>query len=213
MKPPSRRALFVLSGVTVGVLAAGTAYAAMPAPAQPALVACMSNTTGAVRMVDTSRGRTCNPRRETPLPTAPAGGTTSAAVPESAIRDAVDRAVERALAGVGTPRGDGAGLASLDELEGLPCNVGAPDEGVVRIRYGRAAAGSPINMACVSDSTVTTTPTPQPTSAEPPPLPTETPEPPPSFEPTPEPAPEPPPGSPMPDVPSSPDEPPSGGTT
>lgn len=169
MKPPSRRVLFVLSGATVGVLAAGTAYAAMPAPAQPALVACMNNTTGVVRMVDTARGRSCSPRGETPLPAAPAGGAPSTAVPESAIRDAVDRAVERALARAGAPRGGAGGVASLDELEGLPCNVGAPDEGVVRIRYGRPAAGSPITMTCLSDSTVTTTPTPPPPSTSQPP--------------------------------------------
>lgn len=185
MKPPSRRALIVLSVAAAGVLVAGTAYAALPRTAAPALVTCMNTTTGAVRMVDTTRGQSCHPRRETPLPSGALGDPGAAAVPESAIRDAVDRAVDQAVAQAlaGVPRGGTAGISSLDELEGLPCNVGTPDAGVVRIRYAPPRSGSTITMTCLSSATITTTPTPSPTTVEtttaPEPSPTELPPPPP----------------------------------
>jgi hypothetical protein len=151
VKVPSRRLLLVASVVVAGGLVAGTAYAAIPRPATSALVACMNTTNGVVRMVDPARGQSCG-RRETVLPTP----TAPAPVSESAIRAAVDRAVAQALVGVGTPRGGPAQLNNLDELNGLPCNVGTPDAGVVRIRYGRPQVGSPISMICLSRSTVTT---------------------------------------------------------
>lgn len=171
MKVPSRRLLLVVSVIAAGGLVAGTAYASSPRTAASTLVTCMNTTSGAVRMVDTARGQSCT-RRETALPAATlAGSTAQAALPESTIRNAVDRAVAQALAGAGTPRGGPARLDNLDQLEGLPCNVGTPDAGVVRIRYARPQAGSAISMICLSESTVTTFP-PPPAPAPDPPAPT-----------------------------------------
>lgn len=167
MKVPSRRLLLVVSVVIAAGMVAGTAYAAIPRATTPALIACMNTTNGVVRMVDPTRGQSCS-RRETVLaPTTPTGPATPAAVPESAIRAAVDRAVAQALAGVSTPRGGLARLDNLDQLNGLPCNVGTPDAGVVRIRYGRPQVGSLISMICLSRSTVTTI-APPPTTVPPP---------------------------------------------
>lgn len=98
---------------------------------------------------------------------------------ESTIRAAVDRAVAQALAGAGTPRGGPARLDNLDQLNGLPCNVGTPNAGVVRIGYGQPQAGSGISMICLTGATVTS-PQPPPTTAAPPPI-TTTMAPPPTF--------------------------------
>lgn len=53
---------------------------------------------------------------------------------------------ERGPEGPQGPAGTGGGLASFDEVAGLPCRVGTPDEGQVRVAYDETTGA--ISMSC-----------------------------------------------------------------
>ncbi len=53
----------------------------------------------------------------------------------------------------GPPGPAGSGVASLDALSNLPCNVGTPEAGTLKISYGSASGGSSaISLSCVPGS-------------------------------------------------------------
>jgi hypothetical protein len=57
----------------------------------------------------------------------------------------------------GEPGPAGRGLESFDDLNGVPCNVGQPTQGVIRLSY---LPGGPVTLTCAS--TVTSPPPPPP---------------------------------------------------
>jgi collagen triple helix repeat protein len=71
---------------------------------------------------------------------------------------------ERGLQGERGPAGRG--LESFDDLNGVPCNVGKPTEGVIRLAY---LPGGPVGLIC--SSTVPQPPPPLPPPPPPPPPP------------------------------------------
>jgi uncharacterized repeat protein (TIGR02543 family) len=66
----------------------------------------------------------------------------------------------------GDPGEPGAGLASVEDLEGLPCRVGAPDEGTLDVQYAAATdAARGVSILCTA-STLHTLTVDQPTGGK-----------------------------------------------
>ncbi|GAA2572680.1 hypothetical protein GCM10010210_55360 [Pseudonocardia hydrocarbonoxydans] len=149
------------------MLAAGTitavAYAGGPSRDTAGIHGCVQQRTGALRVVDPARGQGCRTGHgyfaEYAVTLSQAAGLPGPAGPRG-------------------PRGPaGGGIESLDDLEGLPCNEGSADEGVVDIRILPPEQGSQVLWRCLTDRTVTTAPTPQPTLQPTPTMPEGTPDP------------------------------------
>jgi hypothetical protein len=122
--------------------------------------------TGNLRVIDSSQQCLSSETRITwnqqgaPGATGPAGGTgaTGPQGPEGPKGDTGEQGEpgpqgDQGVPGPPGPEGaSGAGLTSIDDLAGLPCNVGNAAEGSVRVSIGAPAAGSPISLSCTTST-------------------------------------------------------------
>ncbi|MEO3854981.1 hypothetical protein [Acrocarpospora sp. B8E8] len=127
------RALLVSSAVVVVLGGSGTALAAAAAPDD--MNGCINRLLGTLRIIDPAKGQRCLNQVETAVSwnkIGPAG-------PQGIQGPAGPQGDPGAQGPIGPPgaKGEqgpaGPGLASLDELEGKPCNVGKPLAGVTHV--------------------------------------------------------------------------------
>lgn len=176
--PRPSRVLAMSGGLAAAVvlISSTAAYAASRAqPTDETYVACVNNTTGAMRMIDPLTGQTCaddpgpGQERQISWSKSDARGPEGPAGPRGPRGESGDDGED----------GDGGGrLGRLEDLEGIPCSSGT-DAGRVEITIGAPENGSMIQLICMTEGTVSTTrtppspvPTPEPTrTTEPRPAP------------------------------------------
>ena len=153
-----------LMAATSGVAVATTALTSAFTDSQGQLHSCVSKL-GTVRLIDTSLPATsplqhCNATLETEVrwnQVGPQGkqGSTGPAGADGAQGpkgDSGDQGPagpkgDKGDTGLQGPAGTGGGLASFDQVRGLPCNVGADKQGVLEIAYGSDTAQT-VTLTC-----------------------------------------------------------------
>ena len=136
--------------VALVVLASGAGLAQAAIPDTAGVFHACVNRIGGIRIIDTAVTGGCRGDEQHIVwalrgPTGPTGpaGTQG---PEGPIGPAGPQGPEGPQGEVG-PRGpDGVGVQSFDELAGLPCRVGEPEEGVTVIDYDGATNG--MSLTC-----------------------------------------------------------------
>jgi hypothetical protein len=120
-----RRIPIVLGLAVVLLLGGAMAYAAIPG-SNGAINGCVNARTGVLRVVDAAKGQKCLNRPQ-------------------ALRETAISWNQRGPAGPATPgTGSSGGIASTDQLEGVPCDTKSARPGVTRVRYW----GSSIALFC-----------------------------------------------------------------
>jgi hypothetical protein len=143
----------------VVLISSTAAYAASRTqPADETYVACVNNTTGAMRLIDPLAGQTCagdpGPGQERQISWSKSG----ARGPEGPA----GQRGPRGESGDDGEDGDGGGrLGRLEDLEGIRCGSGA-EAGRVEINVGAPENGSVIQLVCMTEDTVTVPRTPLP---------------------------------------------------
>ena len=123
----------VILAVLVLLTSAGVAVAAIPA--QNGTISGCYDSKGNLRVIDT--GQSCA-KNETPLAWNQQGPPGTPGTPG----EDGDK---------GDPGEPGPGLASVDDLDGLPCRVGSPDEGVLEVGYAAVSgSGRDVSFTCRS---------------------------------------------------------------
>jgi hypothetical protein len=111
-----RRIPIVLGLAVVLLLGGAAAYAAIPG-SNGAINGCVNVRTGVLRVVDAAKGQRCIERPQ-------------------ALRETAISWNQRGPAGPATPgTGSSGGIASTDQLEGVPCDTKSTNPGVTRVRY------------------------------------------------------------------------------
>lgn len=130
------RTRIVMLAVLVLLAATGIAVAAIP-DGGGTISACYDSRKGDLRVVDLDAGEACT-KHERALSWNQQGPVGPQGVPG---QDGVK----------GDPGEPGPGLASVDDLEGLPCRVGRPDEGTLEVGYAAASGnGRELSLTCTS---------------------------------------------------------------
>jgi hypothetical protein len=158
----TRTALLAIGGTIAATIGGSTAYAAVaagPVSSGGVVSGCYTNAeiSGSHALVLQNQGTTC-PRGTTAVSwneQGPAGAT--------GATGAQGDAGPQGPAGLHGPAGatgaqgpPGAGLASLDALDGIPCNVGSPDAGVLQITYTPTADNTKSSAAFTCETSAST---------------------------------------------------------
>jgi uncharacterized repeat protein (TIGR02543 family) len=142
------RSRFVVLAALVLLAGSGVAVAAIPG-GDGAIQGCYDVKSGDLRVIDPSAGQECS-KKERPIGWNAQGPTGPQGLPGQ------DGAK-------GDPGEPGPGLASLEDLEGLPCRVGEPDEGTMEVGYSSSSGTArEVSLTCTSSTLHTLTVT-QPT--------------------------------------------------
>jgi len=137
----TRTALLAIGGTIAVTIGGSTAYAAVaagPVSSGGVVSGCYTNAeiSGSHALVLQNQGTTC-PRGTTAVSWSEQGpaGATGATGAQGAAGPQGPAGLQGPAGATGAQGPPGAGLASLDALDGIPCNVGSPDAGVLQITY------------------------------------------------------------------------------
>ena len=138
----SRVAMALLGGALVLGATTGLGLVSANEPAGT-IYACSQNNTGVLRLV--AENQNCQPQ-ETKLSWNIQGpkGDTGAQGPQG---DQGPPGPQGEAGPQGEPGPPGAGLASLEDLNGVPCRVGVPGEGIIEVAY---ETGGAVSISCKS---------------------------------------------------------------
>ena len=136
-----RRRTLALATIAAVAVGAGAGYAAIPG-SSGAVNGCYEKKTGILRVIDKDAGKSCL-AFESPIAWSVQGpkgdpGAPGAAGPKG---DTGAPGVQGPEGPPGPAGAAGGGLASLDALAGIPCNLGGAGAGVVALSYSAGAGG------------------------------------------------------------------------